>query len=79
MAKNHLTASILSLVVMSDCAAADGIGTLQNAPLEGADFTRVTIVERYKKGMSPKKISRTLRCGVGTAFHTLKQRGLLAA
>jgi DNA invertase Pin-like site-specific DNA recombinase len=48
-------------------------------PSSVTDSTRAAIVELYKKGMSPKKISQTLRCGVGTAFHTLKQRGLLAA
>jgi DNA invertase Pin-like site-specific DNA recombinase len=48
-------------------------------PSSITDSTRAAIVELYKKGMSPKKISQTLRCGVGTAFHTLKQRGLLAA
>lgn len=48
-------------------------------PSSVTDSTRAAIVELYKKGMSPKKISQTLRCGVGTAFHTLKSRGLLAA
>ena len=48
-------------------------------PSSVTESTRAAIVELYKKGMSPKKISQTLRCGVGTAFHTLKQRGLLAA
>jgi DNA invertase Pin-like site-specific DNA recombinase len=48
-------------------------------PSSVTDSTRAAIVELYKKGMSPKKISQTLRVGVGTAFHTLKQRGLLAA
>jgi DNA invertase Pin-like site-specific DNA recombinase len=48
-------------------------------PSSVTDSTRAAIVELYKKGMSPKKISQTLRCGVGTAFHTLKQRGVLAA
>jgi DNA invertase Pin-like site-specific DNA recombinase len=48
-------------------------------PSSVTDSTRAAIVELYKKGMSPKKISQTLRCGVGTAFHTLKQKGLLAA
>ena len=48
-------------------------------PSSVTDSTRAAIVELYKKGMSPKKISQTLRCGVGTAFNTLKQRGLLAA
>ncbi len=48
-------------------------------PSSVTDSTRAAIVELYKKGMSPKKISQTLRCGVGTALHTLKQRGLLAA
>jgi DNA invertase Pin-like site-specific DNA recombinase len=48
-------------------------------PSSVTDSTRAAIVELYKKGMSPKKISQTLRCGVGTAFNTLKSRGLLAA
>jgi DNA invertase Pin-like site-specific DNA recombinase len=48
-------------------------------PSSVTESTRAAIVELYKKGMSPKKISQTLRCGVGTAFHTLKSRGLLAA
>lgn len=48
-------------------------------PSSVTDSTRAAIVELYKKGMSPKKISQTLRCGVGTAFHTLKSKGLLAA
>ena len=48
-------------------------------PSSVTDSTRAAIVELYKKGMSPKKISQTLRCGVGTAFNTLKQRGVLAA
>jgi hypothetical protein len=48
-------------------------------PSSVTDSTRAAIVELYQRGMSPKKISQTLRCGVGTAFHTLKQRGLLAA
>jgi DNA invertase Pin-like site-specific DNA recombinase len=48
-------------------------------PSSVTDSTRAAIVELYKTGMSPKKISQTLRCGVGTAFHTLKQRGVLAA
>lgn len=48
-------------------------------PSSVTDSRRAAIVELYKKGMSPKKISQTLRCGVGTAFHTLKSRGLLAA
>jgi DNA invertase Pin-like site-specific DNA recombinase len=48
-------------------------------PSSVTESTRAAIVELYKNGMSPKKISQTLRCGVGTAFHTLKQRGLLAA
>ena len=43
------------------------------------ESTRAAIVELYKKGMSPKKISQTLRCGVGTAYQALKSRGLLAA
>jgi len=48
-------------------------------PSSVTESTRAAIVELYKKGMSPKKISQTLRCGVGTAFTTLKSRGLLAA
>jgi DNA invertase Pin-like site-specific DNA recombinase len=48
-------------------------------PSSVTDSTRAAIVELYKKGMSPKKISQTLRCGVGTAFHTLKSKGVLAA
>ena len=48
-------------------------------PSSVTDSTRAAIVELYKTGMSPKKISQTLRCGVGTAFHTLKSKGLLAA
>ncbi len=48
-------------------------------PSSVTDSTRAAIVELYKKGMSPKKISQTLRCGVGTALQTLKSRGLLAA
>ena len=48
-------------------------------PSSVTDSTRAAIVELYKKGMSPKKISQTLRCGGGTAFNTLKQRGVLAA
>lgn len=48
-------------------------------PSSVTDSTRAAIVELYKKGMSPKKISQTLKCGVGTAFSTLKSRGLLAA
>ena len=48
-------------------------------PSSVTESTRAAIVELYKKGMSPKKISQTLRCGVGTAFTTLKSRGLFAA
>ena len=48
-------------------------------PSSVTESTRAAIVELYKKGMSPKKISQTLKCGVGTAFTTLKSRGLLAA
>ncbi len=54
-------------------------GVKLGRPSSVTDSTRAAIVELYKKGMSPKKISQTLRCGVGTAFNTLKQRGLLAA
>jgi DNA invertase Pin-like site-specific DNA recombinase len=43
-------------------------------PSSVTDSTRAAIVELYKTGMSPKKISQTLRCGVGTALSTLKQR-----
>ena len=48
-------------------------------PSSVTDSTRAAIVELHKKGMSPNKISQTLRCGVGTAFHTLKSKGLWAA
>jgi DNA invertase Pin-like site-specific DNA recombinase len=48
-------------------------------PSSVTESTRAAIVELYQRGMSPKKISQTLRCGVGTAFHTLKSKGLLAA
>lgn len=48
-------------------------------PSSVTESTRSAICELYKKGMSPKKISQTLRCGVGTALRTLESRGLLAA
>jgi DNA invertase Pin-like site-specific DNA recombinase len=43
-------------------------------PSSVTDSTRAAIVELYKKGMSPKKISQTLRCGVGTTLATLNQQ-----
>lgn len=54
-------------------------GVKLGRPSSVTESTRAAIVELYKKGMSPKKISQTLRCGVGTAFHTLKSKGVLAA
>lgn len=54
-------------------------GKTLGRPSGVTDSTRAAIVELYKKEMSPKKISQTPRCGVGTAFHTLKSRGLFAA
>jgi DNA invertase Pin-like site-specific DNA recombinase len=47
-------------------------------PSSVTDSTRAAIVELYKKGMSYKKIAQTLHVGVGTTFHTLKSKGLLA-
>lgn len=40
--------------------------------------TRNAIEELYKKGMSVKKIAKSLSCGVGTTVATLKERGLYA-
>jgi DNA invertase Pin-like site-specific DNA recombinase len=48
-------------------------------PSTVTESTRTAIVELYKQGMSYKKIAQTLHVGVGTAFNTLKSRGLLAA
>ena len=48
-------------------------------PSSVTESTRNAIVELYKKGMSYKKISQTLRCGVGTTCQTLRSRGLMAA
>lgn len=54
-------------------------GVKLGRPSTVTDSTRAAIVELYKKGMAPKKISQTLRCGVGTAYQALKSKGLLAA
>jgi DNA invertase Pin-like site-specific DNA recombinase len=71
--------SIISERIQLGIQRARKEGKKLGRPSSVTDSTRAAIVELYKKGMSPKKISQTLRCGVGTAFHTLKSRGLLAA
>ena len=71
--------SIISERILIGIQRARKEGKKLGRPSSVTDSTRAAIVELYKKGMSPKKISQTLRCGVGTAFNTLKSRGLLAA
>jgi hypothetical protein len=71
--------SIISERIQLGIQRARKEGRKLGRPSSVTDSTRTAIVELYKKGMSPKKISQTLRCGVGTAFHTLKSKGLLAA
>jgi DNA invertase Pin-like site-specific DNA recombinase len=71
--------SIISERIQLGIQRARKEGKKLGRPSSVTDSTRAAIVELYNKGMSYKKISQTLKVGVGTTFNTLKSRGLLAA
>jgi DNA invertase Pin-like site-specific DNA recombinase len=71
--------SIISERIQLGIQRARKEGRSLGRPSTVTESTRTAIVELYKQGMSYKKIAQTLHVGVGTAFHTLKSRGLLAA
>jgi DNA invertase Pin-like site-specific DNA recombinase len=71
--------SIISERIQLGIQRARKEGRSLGRPSTVTESTRTAIVELYKQGMSYKKIAQTLHVGVGTAFNTLKSRGLLAA
>ena len=71
--------SIISERIQLGIQRARKEGRSLGRPSTVTESTRTAIVELYKQGMSYKKIAQTLHVGVGTAFNTLKYRGLLAA
>jgi len=71
--------NILSERIKLGVAAARKAGKSLGRPTSINESTKAAISELYKKGMPIRKIARTLHCGVGSCYHTLKSRGLIAA
>jgi len=64
--------------VVAGIALAKAKGVKLGRPPSVTHQTRNAIEELYKKGMSVKRIAKSLSCGVGTTVMTLKDRGLYA-